>query len=190
MNNTNKSKNTEFLEDLIIRIEEKKRIKKEICENDAYILWLQYFTIQNPVFSNSYWLDRNKDIARIDRDRINNLNLFYEVIEEYAKENYIQPSRSDFGNFYSIKYNDIGYEIGVIFAQGTLFFCQKTSVKDDYIDFVDIQNNKKQAKTDLIKSKLQELIDLINNISIDVPIEEIEKTSNETIKKILQKKFK
>jgi len=157
---------------------------KLILEHDDYISWLKTFTMKYPDFSDDEWLYFPSEISKNDNENVNDLNLLYEVVENYANKNYIEPTLCDFGNYYSIKHNNIGYDIGILISQGTLFFCRRCDEDKYFIEFRDIQTNKVQPHTNLINQKLEELTSLINNmIEDDIPAEVI---STHT-KKVLQK---
>lgn len=169
-------------------IERLNRIK-EIITGGEYILWLEKFTIKHTRFYDNDWLYCPEAISEDDRARVEELNLFYQGIYDYASKNFIFPSFCDFGNYYCIKFGDIGYEIGIMVGQGTLFFCNKVSLENkEFIDFTDIQNGKEQPKTKLINNRLEELSILINNLAEEVPLAAIEETAKNTINEILESK--
>lgn len=173
--------------------EEKNRERriKEIITGGEYIVWLEKFTIKHTRFSDNDWLYCPEEISGDDRARVEELNLFYRGIDAYASKNFISPSFCDFGNYYCIKFGNIGYEIGIIVGQGTLFFCNRVSMENkEFIDFADIQNDKEQPKTKLINKKLnilkEELSLLINNFAEDVPLATLEETTRNIIKETLE----
>lgn len=171
--------------------EEKNRERriKEIITGGEYILWLEKFTIKHTRFSDNDWLYCPEEISEDDRARVEELNLFYRGIDEYANKNFISPSSCDFGNYYCIKFGNIGYEIGIMVGQGTLFFCNRVGIENkEFIDFTDIQNDKKQPKTKLINNRLEELSLLINNLAKDLPLAVIEETVRNVFKEILESK--
>lgn len=99
------------------------------------------------------------------------------------------PSSCNFGNYYCIKFGNIGYEIGIMVGQGTLFFCNKVSLENkEFIDFTDIQNDREQPKTEFINNKLEELSLLINNLAEDISLEAIEENIRNVFKEILETK--
>lgn len=169
--------------------EEKNRERriKEIITGGEYILWLEKFTIKHTRFSDNDWLYCPEEISEEDRARVEELNLFYQGIDAYASKNFIFPSSCDFGNYYCIKFGNIGYEIGIMVGQGTLFFCNKVSLENkEFIDFTDIQNDREQPKTELINNRLEELSLLINNLAKDLPLAVIEETVRNVFKGILE----
>ena len=55
--------------------------------------------------------------------------------------------------------DNIGYEIGMLVGQGTVFFCKRTPLNKDleYIDFNDIMTDKKKDGVDVITQQLKDL---------------------------------
>ena len=100
------------------------------------------------------------------------------------------PTECDFGNYYKIKLENIGFEIGMLVGQGTVFFCKRVQVIDpkDFIDFYDIINNKKNKNATTIKNKLNKLFDLVVSLhKSDVPLEAIEITLDNALNEIKSK---
>jgi len=168
--------------------ENAKNIKmQEMLSNTNYIKWLNNFTVEHSNFSDDDWLYFPEKISNQDNEHVNNLHLLYRGIERYASENYIYPTTCDFGNFYKIKLENTGFEIGVLVGQGTLFFCNRVQVENekDFIDFNDIINNKKSDKTTIIKNKLNELSKIVFSLyKIGVPLEAISITLDNTLNEI------
>ena len=116
---------------------------------------------------------------------------FYEGIDKYARSNHIYPSQCEFGNFYKVRLNEIGFKIGISFIQGTKFFCKKVPVESEkeFIDFNDIMTDKNQEQIDLINASLDSLSNMILTIyESGVPIESITYTLKNTINKIISKR--
>lgn len=181
----------------------RKNKMQEIISSNEYILWLEKFTEKYSGFSDDSFSDKDKKITSIDLENSRNLSLLYEGISNYAKENYVY-AKSDlkFGDYYVIKYNNIGYKIGAMSGQGTFFFCERTNeITDDFIDFNDIILNKKQKNTDYYNKRLLQLSSIISYYyEQGVPLQAIEKTIDDTLwqikdnqdkssKKILKKKI-
>lgn len=165
-----------------------KNIKiQEILSNTDYIKWLDSFTIEHSSFSDEEWLYFPEKISKEDLEQVNNLHLIYHEIERYASENYIYPTDCDFGNFYKIKLENTGFEIGMLVGQGTLFFCNRVQVENekDFIDFNDILNNKKKDNVTTIKNKLNELSNLVVSLHKNgVPFKAIVITLDNTLNEI------
>lgn len=132
---------------------------QEMFSNTDYLKWLESFTIENPSFCDDNWLYFPEQISEEDYEKVKNLNLLFEGIELYAQKNYIYPEECSFGWYYNIKFNNVGYEIGTLVGQGTLFYCKRTPIdeKIEYIDFNDIINGKKRDNADAIAQQLQDL---------------------------------
>ena len=173
---------------------EKQNIKnneiKKMMSSSDYINWLTNFTIDKDAFSDNDWLYNSSTIKKEDLDNIEKLYLFYEGIDKYARNNYIYPIPCEYGNFYKIKWNEIGFEIGVLMGQGTLFFCRKLLVKEnhEFIDYNDIILNKKQKQVEYIESCLNSISDMIlTAYKNGVPADAIKTTLDNTIQEINSK---
>ena len=126
----------------------------------------------------------SKKILKEDNEKVSKLHLLYEGIELYAKKNYIYPTKCDFGDYYNIKLDNIGYEIGMLVGQGTLFLCNRTLVNKDleYIDFNDIITNKKKDGVDMITQQLNNLSNKILELyKKGVPLTAIKETLDNTL---------
>ena len=88
--------------------------KKEILSSPDYMLWLKDFTTREGDFCDGDWSYFPSDIDYTDKKQVEKLELLYEIIESYANENYIYPKISDISYYFRLKYEDIGYKIGVI----------------------------------------------------------------------------
>ena len=155
----NEEKAKAFLDDWFekMRISDEKR--KEMFSNTNYIKWLEGFTTKYESFADDSWLYTPTELSQEENEKVVNLHLLYEGIELYAKKNYIYPTECDFGGYYNIKLDNIGYEIGMLVGQGTVFFCKRTGIDKDleYIDFNDIMTDKKKDGVDVITQQLKDL---------------------------------
>lgn len=174
---------------------EKENVKSEnikvIMSNTNYLEWLCKFTQDKEGFSNDDWLYFPELIKDSDKENVEKLCLFYEGIDKYARQNHIYPTQCEFGNFYKIRLNEIGFEIGILIGQGTVFFCNKVSVEkeEEFIDFNDIMTGKKQEQLDQINANLVSLSNMIvTAYESGVPIEAITYTLENTIKEITSQK--
>lgn len=161
---------------------------QKILSNTDYIKWLDRFTIEHSSFFDKDWLHSPEKISKEDLERVNNLHLMYRGIDTHANKNYIYPTSCNFGNFYNIKLENIGFEIGILGRQGTLFFCNRVSIKNqkDFIDFNDILNNKNvNVNATAIENKLNELSNLITSLyKSGIPLKAIKSILNNTLKEI------
>lgn len=180
MDNLNKMR--EYLEKEKQKSEFKKKKMKEITLNTKYIEWLDEFTLKYPRFRDNDFNEGN--MLASDLEKINDLYFLYESISKYAMDNYIYPFiDADFVEYYKFKYNNVGYEIGIITGLGIISFCERTEkITSDFIDFNDVVNNKKQANTIYIESKLQEIHDkLLFYYNNGIPFEALNEIVEETI---------
>ena len=163
-------------------------LKCKILSNTDYIKWLDRFTIEHSSFFDKDWLHSPEKISKEDLERVNNLHLMYRGIDTYANKNYIYPTSCNFGNFYNIKLENIGFEIGILGKQGALFFCNRVSIENqkDFIDFNDILNNKNvNVNATAIENKLNELSNLITSLyKSGIPLKAIKSILNNTLKEI------
>jgi len=168
--------------DILERLARSQRITEEITQSDDYINWLENFTLKNKEFTDDDWLYFPERISEEDKEQVSKLYNFYEAIQEYANKNYIHGTPDEFGNHYSIKYNNIGYKIGIMIGQGTILWVQRQRItkknSDSFIDFKLIQENVMTDESEMIRSKLESLDNLISDIANEnVPIEAIAKTA-------------
>ncbi len=180
---------TEYIE------KEKNKIEKIniLMSNTNYLEWLNQFTQDKESFCDDDWLYFSDLISETDRENVSKLCLFYEGIERFAKSNHIYPIQDKFGNVYKIKLNEIGYEIGILIGQGSVFSCKRCPIKNEkeFIDFNDIMNNKKQEQVDRINTCLETISKMVvATYESGVPIESIIYTLDNTIKEIIFQKDK
>ena len=157
-------------------IEKEKKIKQrkeEILESEEYINWLEEYTERKDKFTNDDSHDEN----------VEKLEALYLIIEEYAEENFVFSSKTTFGHYYTIKYNNVNYNIGYMAGQEVFFYCERTN-EENILDFKDILEGKKQPSTELIKLKLNKLNLLINELSLIFPEENLTRE----VSKVYQKR--
>ncbi len=153
---------------------ERRERKKTIIANPTYINWLISFTNDIGTFNDNDWLYCPEKISEEDKKNVDDLGIFYEAIEEYADCNYIYPTLCQFGNYYKIRLNEIGLEIGILNGQGTMFFANRVNIdkEDDYIDFNNIMNNipnNKNKHYDQILDSLYNMVIESGRVGIPVP---------------------
>lgn len=139
-----------------------KQRKEKILESEEYISWLEEYTKEKNKITSDEPYDEN----------IECLEALYLVIEDYAEENYIFPSKTTFGCYYTVEYNDQKFNIGYMTGQGLFFYCERTE-EESKIDFNDILEGKKQPSAELIKLKLDKLNLLVNELSLTFPEENL-----------------
>ena len=170
----------------------KEELIKEMMSDTTYIDWLVHFTNGIKDFSDDQWLfpPESEQILDDDSQNVDKLHLFYEGINNYAQQNGINSMPVETGNFYRIKINQIGFEIGFIEGPATIFYCERVSLDNQkkFIDFNDIMTGKKQDNVNQINEALDSISNTIikaykSGISIDLIISAI----NDAIKEITPK---
>lgn len=181
-NKTNKE-TQEMIQNISEEHKKRNKIIKDLISNTDYINWIEQYTEKCGGFSDqTRFRDKIKLPVKIE-DNINKLIYFFEGIREYAEENYIYPKK-DNGIYYIITYNGISYEIGIIVGQGTIYFCTRSTKKDNIIDFNDIVKNNKLERTDIINNKLTELQNYLDTlINENIPVEALTKTTQKVLQK-------
>lgn len=164
---------------VIERIIENENTKKDMILNDSYIKWLEKFTEEYQNFEDNSFLYCPEEVSKEDYTKVETLGLFFDLVDDYAKKNYIYAQESDFGAYYTLKYNDIIFEISVVSGQGVVFGCdriedvEKTLV--NVIDYNDLKENKESDKAKFVKEVITDLsAKLAEVITLGVPIEAIE----------------
>lgn len=178
-----KEKADKFIMDYFKMLKNNDKKSKEIISNTDYLKWLERFTTEHQSFTDDTWLYFSEKISKEDHEMVNSLHLLYRGIVQYAKKNYIYPVECEYGGYYRIKLDNIGYEIGMLIGQGSLFFCNRTELDSnlEYIDFNDIIGNKKKEHVDIISKELKDLSDKVlelykKGIPLEALIEALETT--------------
>ena len=129
-----------FFKELNERLEKNEGITKELISNDHYINALENFTDRYDYFTNGPLFSYFKDF---DTDEvIDNLEFFFDGIENYTLKNFIFPSDMEVGYYYKIKNEDAYYYIGYINGYGGHHFCRRLKKGDDsFLDFQYIKRN-------------------------------------------------
>ena len=179
-----KEKADKFIMDYIERLKVSEAKRQEMFSDTNYVKWLESFTIEHPSFDSDDWTYFPEKISERDNEKVDDLCLLYEGIKLYAKKNYIYPIKCDFGGYYRINFDNIGYEIGMLVGQGTVFFCNRHELNKnlEYIDFYDIMNDKKKDGVDAITDQLKKMSNSVLEIyKKGVPLEAIIETLDETL---------
>lgn len=139
---------------------------KAIISNNKYMLWLEKFTASHPSFTDDTWLYSPEDISKEDYDNVADICSFFDGIMHYANKNYLHIYYDCDGSNVFIKFNNIGYNLGIIHGQGTYIYCNRVEISSDhfFIDFNDIMNNKKQSQVDFINAKFEAMSDIIEEL--------------------------
>ena len=128
-----------WIEDYVEKTKLKIKKTNEMMSNTEYFEWLDRFTINIKEFASDDWLYNQDEISDYDKEKVKDLGMFYFGIKDYAIENSIIPTDCEFGNYYNIKLNELGFEIGIILGQGTIFFCKRVQL-DDNNKFINLNN--------------------------------------------------
>ena len=166
--------------------------KKEFFRNNEivsknYLDWLVKTTSIMP-YIGTYYLYSN--VSKQDEENINDLEVIYELIAEYAKENYVEPISIEVGDFfcgdyYQVKYNGIGFEIGIDLFQGLDYYCNRVKQVDKKaIDLEKAIKGGKHPNTKKMELKLKSLEEYLMEL-IDSDVSGV--AIRETTDKVLQK---
>lgn len=123
----------------------------DLFSNNDYIDWLISFSQNINSFTEYNWLYDYLDFTEIDQENLKKLNLFYEAIDKYAKENLLSPISDNNETFYRVKMDNHGFEIGIIHERG-IHFCRKKVIdKNEFIDLNDILTKNSEIKSSIKK---------------------------------------
>lgn len=177
----------EFAQELKEKYDLRNEVKRSILESDNYILWLIKFTEDHPIFSSDDWIYTPNLISKEDNDNVFDLELLFEIIENFAKRNFISLYSTEWGGYYLIEYNGIGFKIEVAVGQGTVFACERLNeVTPDFIDFKLIQKNEELENTKEIRSKFDTLNKYIKELSQTIPVTVIRDELSNTLNEIME----
>ena len=112
-------------DDFILKFVHRESIKNIMISSKEYVNWLKNFTEENPSFSDDYYEIVSGDYSDTDKINMKNLSLLFEVIDEYAKKNYMSTRKNEYSESYNFRSDDISYNIGFFRGQGSSFFCQR-----------------------------------------------------------------
>ena len=175
------------MEEQIIKTKRNVYFRDKLRVSDDYIKWLEKFTEKNGGFD-TLSLTYNADKYNYrDRENMEDLEILYEVISEFAEKNYFVPVDTELGNFYSIRHNDNGFYIGADWGQGTSFYCTRLDeVEEGALDYDDIVHNDKLPETMMKDQRLEELSLMIDRLynEDNIPIKVIEGKTSEAFQKI------
>lgn len=176
----------DVIEQLIADMKKKEEFRDNITYSTDYIDWLEQFTAKNGSFANDSFLYDSKDLTEEDMKRVDEIELFFEVIHDYAEANFIYPKKVDFGAYYSIQHNGIGYNIGMDHGQGGSFYCTRLEKPvEGSLEFKHVMSSVKLPETILAEFQLEQLVALIEKLNSEsVPITAIQQTVEHTIQKI------
>ena len=178
-------------DDFILKFVHRESIKNIMRSSKEYVNWLKKFTEENPSFSDDYYEIVSGEYSDTDKINMKNLSLLFEVIDEYAKKNYMSTRKNEYSESYNFRSDDISYNIGFFRGQGSSFFCQRIDDIEtkDFIDFDDIIKcsytndfEKNKNKVEKMKNNVMELY------QSGVPLEIIKSEFENTIKNLKSRK--
>ena len=166
--------------------EKKENFKDNIAFSTFYIEWLEQFTEKHKSFSTDSFIYDENSLTKEEKDNVELIEALYEIIDEYADNNYIKPKTTDFGNYYTIGYNNNSYIIGVDGGQGTSFYCERLDeYKKNSLEYKHLMGGVKLPSTLLIDQKLDELVQLIERLNREeIPLEAIHQKADTVLQKL------
>ncbi len=178
-------------DDFILKFVHRESIKNIMRSSKEYVNWLKKFTEENPSFSDDYYEIVSGDYSDTDKINMKNLSLLFEVIDEYAKKNYMSTRKNEYSESYNFRSDDISYNIGFFRGQGSSFFCQRIDDIEtkDFIDFDDIIKGSYTNDFEKNKNKVEKMKNNVMELyQSGVPLEIIKSEFENTIKNITSEK--
>ncbi len=148
---------------------------KALSSKTDYMDWLSEFSISNPYINDDNVLEDYKTFSEDDKRQIYDLNILYCAVDKYAKDNLISPEKCENGYYYNVKYNDNYFEVGYLMTMSLSFFSNRCEYNENrnYIDFMNIVNDRKLPETDALKEGLNALVEhakylMDEGVSLDI----------------------
>ena len=175
-----------FFDDLLENRKHRKEFVEKLMFSSEYIDWLESFTNEKGSFSTNSFLDGEGDLTNQDKANVQDIQILFEETQEYCDENYLMPTKTDYGSFYSIQHNGVGYFIGFDSSQGASFYCTRLDEpEEDALEFKYIISGVKLPKTVRDEYRLEELSELMEKLFDEgVSIGAITNTTENTLNKI------
>jgi hypothetical protein len=177
-------------EDYLTRLkreeQEKEAFSQSITFSNKYMDWLDKCTQDNNTIATDSFLYKEDQVSQTDLQNAKSIQFLFEEVSTYCDENYIEPKKVDYGVYYSIKNNGIGYHVGFDTGQGASFYCTRLEEPDDdALDFKHVRSGVKLQKTLYDEYLLENLSILIKELyNAGVSINAIKKTVSSSIKTI------
>ena len=178
-------------DDFILKFVHRESIKNIMRSSKEYVNWLKKFTEENPSFSDDYYEIVSGEYSDTDKINMKNLSLLFEVIDEYAKKNYMSTRKNEYSESYNFRSDDISYNIGFFRGQGSSFFCQRIDDIEtkDFIDFDDIIKGSYTNDFEKNKNKVEKMKNSVMELyQSGVPLEIIKSEFENTIKNLKSRK--
>lgn len=175
-----------FSERLKRKQREKNSFRESLVFSTDYIDWLENFTNRMGSFSTVTFLYNPELLSESDERNVHHLEELFEEIYEYAQENYILPKETDYGLCYPIKYNEVGYLIGIDYGQGCQFYCKRLNEPlEESLDYEHVVSSVKLPSTIVLDTKLDPLVSIIEKLyDEDVPVNVMEEATQKVFKKL------
>ena len=119
-----------IVEENIKKERQKNEKIKSLMSNTDYIEWLIEFTKDKEGFSDDDWIYSSEKLDDVAKEKVDDLQLFFEGIYQYSRINYIYSLTRPLGECYKIRIGDIGFEIGYLSGQGTKFYCRRILLEE------------------------------------------------------------
>ena len=117
----------DYMTDYAVILDKRNKEKEKMKTRTDYIEWLVTFTKKESGFESTKWDYIPNEIIKKDKDNVDKLHLFIDVIAEYAEVKGIE-----FRKGYQVKYNNTVLEIGSYHGQGNVDYA--ILVPEDKID--------------------------------------------------------
>ncbi|MBR3198600.1 MAG: hypothetical protein IKG27_01140 [Bacilli bacterium] len=151
---------------------EEKSLKRRqrIKENEDYINWLDKYSENSPFMTNDIYLFSDADETEENKENTECIEELFNVISEYAKQNYIMPEKDELGEYYKITHNTNDYKIGYAAGEEIFYYCSRTvfieGQRTNVIDFKDIIKNVKAPDAAVIELKMKKLRLLLTELKL------------------------
>ena len=168
------------------KFRKKEEFKNNLHLSTEYIDWLEEFTNEYECFATDSFLYEEDKLTEDEKNKVFLLEALFEVISDFADNNYINPEKTDYELFYNIEHNGIGYKIGFNYGQGASFYCLRLEEPNkDAIEYESLMSGVKLPRTVKAEEKLEGLKELLEKlIEEDVPVEAIHQATDTVLQKV------
>jgi len=168
---------------LIKEKQDKDRFSKSLKSSNDYMEWIEKYTQSHNSISTDSFLYQAETTPKRDLTNAKAVQFLFEEISDYCSDNYIEPKKEEYGIYYSILNNNIGYHVGYDRGQGASFYCTRLeNPEEDALDFKYVQSGEKLPETIYYEYLLQDLSNLVKELqSAGVPEIAIRKTVDSSI---------
>lgn len=182
------------ISEIAVEIQRKAKSEEEkillLMSNIDYIHWIDNYIEVNKGFSEDDLICFSSYLSIGDKEHIGLLPLFYRGISNYAGNHYTYAKFNEFGEYYNLKYENIGLEVGILEGENLSHYCNKIEIKEDdsFIDFQDILLENTQERVDQITESLNGIAEsIIEAYENGIPLRSIENTVISSIKNVKEK---